>query len=232
MHVWKQCRESLKLEDVKFILSVLEPGKEDGGALQKLLIDPEARDAILDDVSLVDALQDRGELLTISSQLYFYLLVRHCLRFQDIGDRDVADYVAALLSQFASAERMIRPLPNDDFASTYIVDLIAALQEHGAEGRFHIHTHIANYALFLTGIFPEHIDHRRRRRGAPGIRYYEAIGQANYEVVSGLHLAGEYELREVFERLAQWFSQIRLALNDLGDRFLSFGVSDGKVLPA
>ena len=213
-------------------MSVLEPGKEDCTALQELLIDPETRDAILDDVCLVDAVQDRGELLTISSQLYFYLLVRHCLRHQDIGDRDVADYVAELLSQFASADRMIRPLPNDDFASAYIADLIAALEEHDAEGRFHIHSHIANYALFLTGIFPEHIDHRSRRRGAPGIGYYEAIGQANYEVVSGLHLAGEYELRDLFERLAEWFRQIRLALNDLGNRFLSFGMPDGDILPA
>lgn len=226
------CRDRLSSEDVDFIQSVLGSDEGDRNVLVDLLTDADSRDSILDESKLVSAIQDRAEWLTISSQLYFYLLVRHCFQARSITDRDVADYVADLLAKFASAKRVASPLPDADHVFDRVCDLLAALQDQNAEGRFLIRTHIANYSLFLSGIFPERIARRKERRGTPGLDFYEQLGQANYQEASTLHLAGEYDLHEVFEQLAHWFREIRVSLNDLADRFLSVGTSDADILPA
>jgi len=223
------CRDRLIGKDVDFIQSVLGSNDGDRSVIVDLLTDP---DSILDEARLVDAIQDRAEWLTISSRLYFYLLVRHCFQVRSIEDRDVADYVADLLANFASAKRVVSPLPDADHVYDRVCDMLLALQDQDAEGRFRIRAHIANYALFLTGIFPDRIARRKERRGAPGLDYYEQLGQANFHEASTLHLAGEYDLHKIFARLAHWFREARVGLNDLADRFLSVGTSDADILPA
>jgi hypothetical protein len=85
---------------------------------------------------------------------------------------------------------------------------------------FLLRTHAGNYALFLTGIFPESIE-RRSRRGAPDTSYYEEIGRASFRVAAQHRVARECQLAEIFQRLADEFRRVRLALNDLAQRLIN-----------
>src|ERR1051325_899994 len=99
------CRVQFAAEDIEFILSVLRGKIGTAECLIKLLSDEESRDLILDDEALFHALLERRGCLQVSSRFYFYILVRHVFRRSGIQDRPVADYVAEVLAEFASAER-------------------------------------------------------------------------------------------------------------------------------
>jgi hypothetical protein len=220
------CRVQFAAEDVEFILSVL--GRKIGTAecLVKLLSDQDSRDLILDDDALFHALLERRGCLRVTSRFYFYILVRHILRRSGIHDRDVADYVAEVLAEFASAERARCVLPGQQNPLDYFFEMLAALQTADDRTRFHIRVHIGNYSLFLSGVFPERIRFRAEARGFPDLKYYEALGRAHYRAASDHRLAQRYELTKIFGTLSERFQTARLALNDISDRLFSMGDTD------
>jgi hypothetical protein len=215
------CRVQFTANDVDFILSVL--GKKKGAAelLVILLADPETRDLILDDDLLFRALLEQGGCLRVSPHLYFYVLVRQVLRRAGLEDRRVADYVAELLTEFSSEERTRCVAPDGAGRLDYFFDMLAALDKADDRTAFWIRAHIGNPSLFLSGVFPEHIRHRSQRRGAPGLRYYQDLGRANYRAASEHRLAARYDLAAVFDTLSEQFEPARLALNDLAERVFS-----------
>ncbi len=166
---------------------------------------------------------DDPDCIPISRELYFYLLVRHCFKSHELDDRNVADYVAGILTLFSEKDRMLRPLPHRDFATEWVVDLLAAVAEANEKEAFMIRTHMANYALFMSGLFPGRIVHRRHRRGGPGLRYYEDMGRMGYQQAGDSRLAAEYGVEQVFKRLGHWFGNARIALNSMTERFLFLG---------
>src|SRR3989440_8029786 len=105
------CRIQFAAEDIDFILSVLGGKLGTAECLVKLLADEESRDLILDDEALLHALLERRGCLRVSSRFYFYILVRHVFRKSDLQDREMADYVAEVLTEFARAERARCVLP-------------------------------------------------------------------------------------------------------------------------
>jgi hypothetical protein len=220
------CRVQFAAEDVEFILSVL--GQKIGTAecLVKLLSDQDSRDLILDDDALFHALLERRGCLRVTSRFYFYILVRQILRRSGIHDRDVADYVAEVLAEFASAERARCVLPGQQNPLDYFFEMLAALQTADDRTSFHIRVHIGNYSLFLSGVFPERIRFRAEARGFPDLKYYEALGRAHYRAASDHRLAQRYELTKIFGTLSEHFQTARLALNDISDRLFSMGDTD------
>src|SRR5215471_19006782 len=98
------CRIQFAAEDIEFIVSVLGARVGTAECLIQLLADEDSRNLILDDEALLHALLERRGCLRVSSRFYFYILVRHAFRRSDIDDREVADYVAEVLSEFASTE--------------------------------------------------------------------------------------------------------------------------------
>jgi hypothetical protein len=217
------CRVQFTANDVDFILAVL--GKKPGAAasLVSLLADPETRDLILDDDLLFRALLEQGGCLRVSPHLYFYVLVRQVLRRSGLEDRQVADYVAELLTEFSREERARGVGPGQPARLDYFFDMLAALEKADDHTAFWIRAHIGNHSLFLSGVFPDHIRHRTERRGAPGLRYYEDLGRANYRAASAHRLATRYNLAAVFDTLSERFEPTRLALNDLAERVLCLG---------
>lgn len=217
------CREHLTANDVEFIVSVLSHSAREAGFLARLLTEEELRDRILDDEHLVAAIQDRVDHLTISSQLYFYLLVRHEFHRQGLEDRNLADYVAELLSEFSELRKMSCPGRLPDASDECVVDMLRAMQDRGEEDRFGVCAHIGNYTLFMTGLYPERIAARRDRRGAPGLGYYESMGSRNYGLASRSPVAGRYGVAAVFDELSESFHEVRLALNSMNQRTLFTG---------
>ncbi len=220
------CRAQFTAEDVDFILSVLGAKAGHSESLVKLLADEDSRDLILDDPALLRALLEQRSCLRVSSQFYFYVLVRHVLRRAGIEDRTVADYVAELLAEFSRTERTRCLVPGKLTPCDYFFEMLAALQTVDDITGFFIRAHIGNHSLFLAGVFPEHVRHRSERRGAPGLRYYEEMGRANFRVARDHRLARKYELSGIFDTLSERFDSARLALNDLSDRLCSLGEPD------
>jgi hypothetical protein len=217
------CRVQFTASDVDFILSVLGRRPEDAASLTSLLADTETRDLILDDDKLYRALLEHRGCLRVSPRLYFYVLVRHVLRRSGLDDRRVADYVAELLTEYSQEERRHCVVPGRTDRLQYFFEMLTALETADDHTAFFIRAHIGNHSLFLSGVFPEHILHRVERRGAPGLRYYQEMGRANYRAASNHRLAAKYDLASVFDTLSEQFEPARRALNDLSERVFSLG---------
>jgi hypothetical protein len=217
------CRVQFAAEDIDFILSVV--GRKIGTAecLVRLLADEETRDLILDDEALLHALLERRGCLRVSSRFYFYILVRQVFLRSDIRDRTVADYVAEVLAEFASAERARCLLPGHSQPMDYFFEMLAALNAADDRTRFYLRVHIGNRSLFLSGVFPDRIRFRAEARGFPDLKYYEGLGRAQYRMASDHRLAQRYEMANIFSTLSERFAATRLALNDIADRLFSIG---------
>jgi len=221
------CRMRLTGEDLDFILEVLQPDLGSRDVLQELLLDQDTRDLILDDEKLARAVLERCGCLRISTEFYFYILVRHVLRPCGLTSRRVSDYVARLLSEFSRIERtQLRARP-DQPPLEYFCDMLAAMQQVDDTTRFHIRVHMGNSSLFFLGIFPDRIRHRAERRGAPDLDYYERLGRSSYQAARDHRLAEEYHLTDVYDTLAEHFPTARRALNDLGERLVHIGDPEG-----
>lgn len=209
-------------EDIEFILSVLRSKVSDAECLTRLLADEEARDVVLDDESLLRAILEHPNCLRVSAHFYFYILVRHALCRADLKERPLADYVAGVLAEFSNIERTRCSVPGGQ-PMNYFFDMLAALQTVDDTSRFYIRAHIGNYSLFLAGVFPDHVRFRAEMKGAPGLRYYEGLGRANYRAASDHYLARKYDLDAIFDTLAERFQETCLALNDVRERLLTLG---------
>ena len=220
------CRIQFTPQDIDFIVLTLGKKAADARYLASLLADEETRDSILDDESLFRAVTEHPGCLRVSDHLYFYVIVRRALRRADIENRAVADYVAEVLCEFSRQERTRCRLPGRLEPIDYLFEMIAALNSADQRTSFYIRTHIGNHSLFWSGVFPERIRYRAEYRGAPGMKYYETLGQANFQVASDHRLAERYALAPILAILAEKFQATRLALNDVAQRIFSIGDAD------
>ena len=220
------CRVQFAAEDVAFILSVLGARLGDSDCLVKLLADEDSRDQILDNPALLHALLERGGCLRVSTHFYFYILVRSVFLRADIKDRAVADYVAEVLSEFASAERSRCVVPGQTNPLDYFFEMLAALQTADDRTSFELRLNIGNQSLFLSGVFPERIRSRAERKGFPGLSYYESLGRSQFRAAGDHRLAHRYELSAILHTLSDRFDTTRRALNDISDRLFSLGEAD------
>jgi len=170
----------------------------------------------------LDAILDRPELRGYfnagampgpSASLFFYVLVRHALLEEGLDDRTLADYCAAMLREFGVRSRAHQIDRTDDHEHHYLVDILADLSASTGERHFKVCVHLGNYALWLTGIFPDRIRARRIRRGGPDLAYYETLGQRGFAEASEHQLAEWTGLEHVLTVTADHFSGVRKALN-------------------
>src|SRR6266487_3059248 len=217
------CRMQFTAEDIEFILGVLGPKSSVAESLAKLLADEEARDLILDDDSLFRTLLEQCGCLRVSTHFYFYVLVRRVFKRSGIEDRQVADYVAEVLAEYSRIENTRCVLRGKPEPLDYFFEMVAALQQVDDHTGFFIRAHIGNHSLFMSGIFPERIRYRAEYKGAPDLKYYEALGRTNFRAASDHRLAHRYDLAAIFGTLAERFRATRLALNDLTERLFSLG---------
>jgi len=220
------CRIQFAAQDVEFILTVLGSKIQESDCLTQLLGDEETRDLILDDEALFHALLENRGCLRVSTHFYFYVLVRQVFKRTGIEDRKVADYVAAMLAEFARAEQARCVLPGATEPLDYFFEMLAALQTADDHTTFQLRAHVGNYSLFLSGVFPDRIRVRAERRGFPDLKYYETLGRNHFRAASDHRLAQRYELAEILNTLSERFETSRHALNDISDRLFSLNGVD------
>jgi hypothetical protein len=213
------CRERFTAADFDFVVKTLSRTERDSVNLVELLTDAEARDSILDSPRLVESVLAGDAPLTISPQLYFYVLLRHVLKETGLNDRNVSDYLASLLETFSQTARMKSPADGQSNPIQYVSDMLIALRNASPVQTFLIRAHVGNYSLFITGLFHETVQ-SRSQRGAPDVSFYEDVGRSNFRVAAGHQVARSCALTGVFEILADGFHDVRLALNRLSDSLI------------
>lgn len=153
-----------------------------------------------------------------SPSLLFYVLVRHALLDVGVDDPVVADYFASLLREFGVRQRATRVDDVDDQDHRYLVDILADLSVSTGDRQFKVSVHLGNYALWLSGIFPERIAAQQLRRGGPDVSYYETLGGRGYAEAAEHHLAERRGLDDVLRTASERVREVRLALNDVSAR--------------
>jgi hypothetical protein len=219
------CRARFTAADFDFVVRILSKSPKDAVSLVRLLSDVEERDAILDHEAIAEAILSQNSHLCISSAFYFYVLTRRVLRRAGIDDRVLCDYLASVLDEFTRTARLGSPAGGGPGAAqgggVYLSDLLLALREATPAQAFLLRAHMGNYTMFLTGIFPDNIERRRSRLGAPGCSFYEEMGRMSYRAVAGHEVARHWGLTQIFHGLSEQFHEIRVALNQLAGRLLT-----------
>jgi hypothetical protein len=147
-------------------------------------------------------------------------MVRHALKRLGEEDRRLADYVAAVLMHFGMRDNARRVSPSDDQVYDSLTALLADVDDPDGRRSFLVRTHLGNYALWLSGLFPDYIEHRRWRRGGPDLDYYEEMGRKGYQLAAGHRLADDHGMSTLFATAAERFGLLRAALNDVSDSLL------------
>lgn len=213
------CRAQFTPSDFAFLGEVLPGSAGASPSLSRLFGDLDSFDAILDDPRLFRAMLDLRGCLSISLRFYFYVLVRHVLVREDVKDREVADYVAEVLAQFASQQRW-RHREGEGKPLDYLSDMLQELEGMDGEARFEMLAHVGNFALFLSGFLPRHVQRRVERRAAPGFRFYEELGRAHFRMAGDHHLARKLDLDAMYLTLGDVFHLVRLGLNRLSEQLV------------
>jgi hypothetical protein len=213
-------RGRLKAGDLQLVLLLLSRGSASRRAALEQRLEREGPDPLLDAPELAERLLAVRTILVPSEVLFFYVMVRHALVAAEVDERDVADYLAALLLEFGRRDRATRIDWNDDQSHQYLVDIVSDLEGTQGERRFRVMLHLGNYALWLAGLFPHYIEARRIRRGGPDLTYYDSLGRRGYAMASDHVLADRFQLEGVLQTAAARFPTIRTALNELSERVL------------
>lgn len=203
-------RASFGRREAEMLLAMAGPGGEDRLRRQGI-------DALLDDAHIFRDFLRRGGISTAPAPLVFYLLVRHALLAREIADRQLADYTAALLLEFGKAGRAHRIDEWEQRQFFYLADILTELERERGEREFLLRVHLGNFALWLSGLFPDRITHRVQRKGAPPIAYYDELGAEGYRSAAAMELAMRHGMGELLLRAADEFSNVRSALNSLSD---------------
>ena len=177
-------------------------------------------DAVLDDPRLPNALVRAGQGTHASYPLFAYVMVRHALRRLGEDDRRLADYVAAIMLHFGMRDNAHRISAADDQMYDTLAALLADVDDPDGRRSFLVRTHLGNYALWMSGLFPDYIEHRRWRRGGPDLDYYEEMGRRGFQLAADHRLADGHGVATLFATAAERFGLLRAALNDVSDALL------------
>jgi len=174
-------------------------------------------DAVLDDARLPAALLRHPRGAHASFALFAYVMVRQALRNAGENDRGLADYVSAIVIHFGFRDRAHRVDESDDEIYGALVELCRDVDGPDTRRNFLVRTHLGNYALWLSGLFPDHIEQRRWRRGGPDLGYYEEMGRRGFQLAADHRLADEHGLSTLYATAAERFGILRSALNNVSD---------------
>jgi hypothetical protein len=213
-------RGRLTAADLQLVILLLSRGSAHRRVDLERRLRAEGPDSLLDAPELFERLLTVRSMLLPSEALFFYVVVRHSLRASGLNDREVADYLSAVLLEFGQRDRAWRVDWNDDQRHRYLVDILSDLDATVGDRRFKVMVHLGNYALWLSGLFPDYIAARRIRKAGPDVAYYEALGSRGFGLASDHALAEEYGLDAVLRTAAERFPALRTALNAVSDRLL------------
>lgn len=206
--------------DFDFLSDVLGGGQK-RVSMAKLWDDPDALREMLDLKEVLRGILDSTSALRVSSDFYFYVLVRHAFKQAGITEPAVADYVSRLLSKRL---RVQADDPLQDIAHGYnhASDFLAVISSAQGRMKFHLQVAAGNQFLVLTGLFPEFISRRSEHCGAPDLQFYESFAQRSFQGAANCCPAGKSSRRMLGE-LAEALPAARVSLNRIAEEFMFLG---------
>ena len=210
-------RQHLTRNDAQLAMRALARGSDTELGELEARLGNDGIDAILDDPALPIALARSSTGAHASLPLFTYVMVRHALRRLGEGDRSLADYLSAIVVHFGMRDRAARVADSDDQIYAALTDLLSDVNDPDARRSFLVRAHLGNYALWLSGIFPDFVEQRRWNRGGPQLEYYEEMGRRGFQLAAEHRLAEEHGLAPLYAAAADRFGLLRLALNSLSD---------------
>jgi hypothetical protein len=213
-------RARLGREDAQLVLRLLSRGGPEAARAAERTLADQGIDPLLDDPVLLRELIEARQSAHASLPLFCYVVVRHALRRNGSDNRMLADYVASVLLHFGLRERARRIADSDDQVYDSLARIVEDVESADAERAFLARAHLGNYALWLSGLFPDHIEHRRWRRGGPDLEYYETLGRRGFQLAAGHRLANKHGLAPLYDAAAVSFPTMRRALNAVSDALL------------
>lgn len=213
-------RSRLTRDDVALVLSLIAEHGTDARERSELALREQGLDALLDDPALLPAMVGTPRGARASLPLFCYVLVRHALLQAGEKDRVLADYAASVLLQFGLRDRARRIGPSDDETYDTLAGLLEAAERSEPRRAFLVRAHLGNYALWMSGMFPDHIEQREVRRGGPALSYFEEMGRRGFRMAAEHRLANEHGLAVLFALASERFPVLRIALNRISDALL------------
>ena len=201
------CRDRLTGADFDFIADTLaaRAGEKEKAAVRKLLADPSERDLILDNPKLFERVVTFPEKTAPFSEfLFFYILVRHQFLNKELPNPEIADYCASLLVY-------LMPGKKNPQKYIHLIKQLKDLQQASRRSVFAFHVQLANYALFLSGMFPEYFETPCRVR--PSVSYYEIVGRSSFLAASRHEIATVAGFQKILMEMGKTFSSARRGLN-------------------
>lgn len=213
-------RSHLGRDDAQLALRLISRGN--GATYERMEAELRERgiDALLDDERLQVALLELPLGSVASYELFSYTIVRHALRRAGEQDRGLADYVASIFLHFGLRDNASRVAATDDEQYSTLADLARDAESADAQRSLFVRAHLGNYALWRSGLFPDHIETHRWRRGGPDLDYYEEMGKRGFRLASEHRLANEQGLATLYATAAEKFGLLRVALNSVSDALL------------
>ncbi len=213
-------RQRLSREDAQLAVRLVANDSSDElVSTQQRLVD-EGLDAILDDGRLPGALIRSRHGAFASLPLFLYVMVRHALLRAGERDRAISDYLAAVLLAFGARGRAERVSEADDELYDTLASLLEGVNDQDPRRAFLVRVHLGNQALWIAGLFPDMVEHRKWRRGGPDLGYFEELGKRGFELAAEHRIAEQFGMAEVYATVAARFSVLRIALNTLSDTLL------------
>jgi len=213
-------RSTLTRDDAQFAVQLIGHAGGDAARGAEVALRDHGIDAILDDRRLLAALLHHASAAHASMRLFTYVVVRHACLETGETDRTLADYTASILLHFGLRDRARRIAASDDDSFDTLAEITALMDCPDARRAFLARMHVGNYALWLSGLFPDYVEGRRWRRGGPDLQYYEVMGRRGYEAAAEHRLANEHGMGALFGRVAERFPVLRAALNRVSDTVL------------
>ncbi len=213
-------RARLGRADAQLVVRLVARGSARAQDDAEATVADQGLDPLLDDPRLLEGLLDARQGAHASLPLFSYVVVRHALRAEGEDERVMADYVAALLLHFGLRQRASQIAEHDDATYDTLAAIGEAIEGSDASRSFFARAHLGNYALWLSGMFPDHIEQRHWRRGGPDVGYFEAMGSRGFRLAADHRLAAEHGLAPLFDAAAERFPRWRRALNHVSDRLL------------
>jgi hypothetical protein len=129
-----------------------------------------------------------------------------------IHDTSITHYVARLLCEFSEAEKLYKVKDVHGKPINALDEMVRAADPvHGTASSFDaeraMRKHIGDYALFVSGMYPESMDPYRRRHGQQSFEELVKVGKESYYIVSQFDLHEYAEEAPMFARLSEWFDR-------------------------
>jgi len=152
---------------------------------------------------------------------FFLSLTRKSFDQLGMGDQQVVEYVASVLTDFVRTDRLLAMRDAEGRRLTSVVEMLLAQIGPDSKARLFgeraLRKYVGDYTLFMSGLFRTHVE----RRGY--LDYYLEEGKRSYLALSTLDLSLYRPDFLLFEELGKGFEHYSGALDYMRKCFLGAG---------